>query len=212
MQKKTSNIIKVVIVAAVALVAGGLVLFSYRSPRPPAQGGDSMHGGTSAQSGTSQSGLDSLVGKPAPEFSLKDRNGTVYSPESLKGKNVVLFFNEGIMCYPACWNQMVALATDNRLQTADTVAYSIVTDSPDQWQQAITKMPALGKATILFDTDKSVSKGFGMLNVSSSMHYGAYPGHSFVVVDKEGIVRFVFDDPNMGINNDKVVESLKTLN
>lgn len=164
-------------------------------------------------SATSSSNGDStLVGKPVPQFSLKDRNGTVYSPESLKGKNVVLFFNEGIMCYPACWNQMVALATDNRLQTTDTVAFSVVIDSPREWQQAIAKMPALGKATVLFDTDKTVSNDFGMLTVRSSMHYGSFPGHTFIVIDKEGIVRFVYDDPNMGIDNDKVVTALQALN
>ncbi len=172
-------------------------------------------GGSSAspQANTAaSSGFGSaLIGNSVPQFLLKDRNGTIYSSDSLKGKNVVLFFNEGIMCYPACWSQMVALATDNRLQVTDTVAFSVVIDPLDEWQSAIQKMPDLGKATVLFDTDKSVSKSFGMLNAPSSMHYGSYPGHSFVIIDKQGIVRFAYDDPNMGIDNDKVVAALQTL-
>jgi peroxiredoxin len=51
-----------------------------------------------------------------------------------------------------------------------------------------------------------------MLTVNSSMHYGSYPGHTFVVIDKQGMVRSVFDDPNMGIDNDKVASELQSLN
>ena len=116
------------------------------------------------------------------------------------------------MCYPACWNQIVALATDPRFVNPDTAALSVVIDSPSDWQSAIRKMPDLGKATVLFDTDKSVSQAFGMLTVPSSMHYGSYPGHSFVLVDTQGIVRFVFDDPTMGINNDRVFTEFEKMN
>ena len=200
-QKKTPVIKIIGIVAIVAFVIAGFVLLGHGN------------GNTSAQGGNNSGSFGSnLIGKPAPQFSLKDRNGMTYSSDSLKGKNVVLFFNEGIMCYPACWNQMVALATDPQFQTTDTVALSVVIDSSDEWQSAIQKMPDLGKATVLFDTDKYVSQEFGMLTAPSSMHYGSFPGHSFVVIDKQGIVRFVFDDPNMGIDNDKIAGDIKMLN
>ncbi len=195
--------VKVIGIFAVAIfILGGIALLSYENS------------GSAHQAGATSSGSfgSSLIGNPAPQFSLKDRNGVTYSNDSLKGKNVVLFFNEGIMCYPACWNQMVALATDNRLQTSSTVALSVVIDAPGDWQSAIQKMPDLGKATVLFDTDKSVSQEYGMLTAPSSMHYGSYPGHTFVIIDKQGIVRFVYDDPNMGVDNDRLVSDLQTLN
>ena len=59
--------------------------------------------------------------------------------------------------------------------------------------------------------DKSFSRELGMLAAPSSMHYGSYPGHSFVVIDKQGIVRFVYDDPRMGIDNELIVQELKKL-
>ncbi len=203
MKKNTSNIPAIVgTLVVVALIVGGVFLLISKN-----------NGGTQSKTaGVTTGGFGSaLIGNSVPQFSLKDRNGVVYSSESLKGKSVVLFFNEGIMCYPACWNQMVALATDNRLQTSDTAALSVVTDSPDQWQSAIQKMPDLGKAAVLFDTDRAISQAFGMFTAPSSMHYGSMSGHSFVVIDKQGIVRFVYDDPNMGIDNDKIVDNLKTL-
>lgn len=206
MKKNKTTIIATI--AIIALIAGGFYLMSRGNSGSQASA-DPMHsGGSSAPDGS----FNDLVGKPLPQFSLQDRNGTTYSSDSLKGKNVILFFNEGIMCYPACWNQMVSLATDPRFNTADIAAFSVVIDSPSDWQSAIRKMPDLGKATVLFDTDKSVSRSMGMLTMPSSMHYGSYPGHSFVLVDKQGIVRSVFDDPNMGIDNERVAAELQKLN
>ena len=152
-----------------------------------------------------------LVGQPLPSFSLRDKNGAEYSSENLRGKNFILFFNEGLMCYPSCWNQIVALAQDKRLQGSDIVALSVVTDDPGGWQRAIQKMPELGYAKTLFDTDKTVSRRLSMLTTNSSMHYGSYPGHSYLVVDRGGIVRYAYDDPRMAINNDLIANELAKL-
>ncbi len=204
--QKKSNVIAIVAIIAIAVfVIGGIYMLG-RGSGSPQVGGDPMHSGSAAASSGSP---NDLVGKPAPQFSLQDRNGTTYTNDSLKGKDVVLFFNEGIMCYPACWNQMVALP---QLDSSNTVALSVVIDQPSDWQSAIQKMPQLASATVLFDTNKNVSNEYGMLTVNSSMHYGSYPGHTFILIDKQGIVRYVFDDPNMGVDNDKVAGELAQMN
>ena len=161
---------------------------------------------------TSEETSNSLLNKPAPDFSLADRTGKVYSPESLRGKNIILFFNEGLMCYPSCWNQIVELAKDERFKNTDTVALSVVVDSPEEWQNAIGKMQELAKATVVFDEGGAVSRKFGMLTTPSSMHYGMFPGHSYILIDKQGIVRHILDDPNMGIHNDQLVEQINKFN
>ncbi len=152
--------------------------------------------------------LEDLLNKPAPQFSLSDLNGKVYSNETLRGKNVILFFNEGLRCYPACWNQMVSLGQDERFKTGDTVAFSVVMDPKDEWQKANSKVSELRDAVVLFDPEGVVSQEFGMLNAPSSMHLGNLPGHSYVILDKYGIVRFVLDDPRMGIQNDQLAKEL----
>ena len=152
------------------------------------------------------SSLAAMVGKPALDFTLQSLKGQTFSLSSLRGKKVVLFFNEGIMCYPACWNQMAALGTDSKLNNANVVSASIVVDSKDEWTSAIRKMPALGKGTILLDSDASVSNLYNMLSLPSSMHRGIKPGHTYVIIDQNGIVRFTKDDPSMGINNN-ILES-----
>lgn len=156
--------------------------------------------------------INDLVGKDASDFSLPDITGKTYSLADLKGKNIVLFFNEGLMCYPACWSQVAALGADARLNDNEAAIFSVVVDPPAEWQNAIAKMPALAAATVLFDTNRTVSKKFGMLTTPSSMHYGSLPGHSYVVIDKNGKIVHVYDDPNMALHNDQLVKILSSLN
>jgi len=177
--------------------------------------GDDMssHHAAPAAGGSTGGSIDNLVGQPSPNFSLTDREGKVYSLENLRGKNVVLFFNEGLMCYPACWNQIVSFAKDERFsQKDDTVVLSVIVDAKDEWQQAVDKMPELGLATVVFDEGAVFSKTLGVLNLPSSMHYGSLPGHTYVVIDQAGIIRHVFDDPNMALHNDQLIKEIAQLN
>ena len=210
MKTNINKIVKITIaVAALIFIIVTLAKSGSKEKAVATSPVDPMHAQASVSAGAVA--ISDLTGKLTPQFSLQDRDGVVYTPESLNGKNVVMFFNEGLMCYPSCWNQIVALSTDARFQGGDTIALAIVTDKPGDWQQAIAKMPELGKATTLFDTDRSVSTAFGMLTAKSSMHYGQLPGHSYVILDKTGIVRYVFDDPNMAVNNDRLAEELSKL-
>lgn len=179
---------------AVAAIVVGVVLFN----------GDR----SSEQTRQAAAADNGAAGKPLPNIRLMDKDGKLYSLENLKGKNVVLFFNEGLMCYPACWDQMVAFGRDPRFNSARTVAMSVVVDSPRDWQQAVAKMPDLAKAATLFDEGASASRQLGILSMESSMHRGQLPGHTYILVDPQGIVREVFDDANMGVNNDLIMQKI----
>ena len=207
---KNNNVFTVV-VAAVVVAALGFLFWNgskNKASAPPATDGHGM----SANIGASVAPLNELVNKPVPNFALADIDGKIYSSDGLRGKNIILFFNEGLMCYPGCWNQIAALGKDERFKNTDTVALSVVVDAPEDWRKAIAKMPELAEATILFDKGKTVSNQFGMLTTESSMHYGLFPGHSYVVIDKEGIVRYALDDPNMGIHNDRLAGEIEKFN
>lgn len=157
---------------------------------------------------SSMAKIDSLFDKPTPEFSFSDKDGKVYSNKSLNGKTVILFFSEGIRCYPACWNQMAEFGKDARFNTKDVIVLSVVTDAPKDWESAQNKMPDIAKANIVFDQDSKISKEFGMLNQPSSMHAGSLPGHSYVVIDNAGIIKFAYDDARMGVRNNALVSLL----
>ena len=155
--------------------------------------------------------FENAVGKRAPDFELQDINGNTIKLSDYKGKNIILFFNEGSMCYPACWNQISSLANDERFSKEDVVALSIVVDSISQWQQILQKVPQLSKSKILFDTTKKVSAEYDVLYVDSSMHKGSYPGHTYFIVDKDGVIRYTKDDSNMAINNDEIASELEKI-
>lgn len=186
------------VAAASILILAGLVAFGSRGSKPTSE--------------VDSSTVKNLLEKSAPSFTLKDQQGIVYSPENLKGRKAVLFFNEGLMCYPACWDQIAEFGKDERFNKEDAVALSIVPDTVKDWEPAFKKMPELDRAKILFDPDKSVSKTFDALNTASSMHKGAMPGHTYILLDRAGVVRYVYDDPAMAVNNNLIFEELSKIN
>lgn len=153
-----------------------------------------------------------LLGQPAPIFELADKEKNIYSSDRLKGKNILLFFNEGLSCYPACWDEMLALAKDRRFEENNTLVLSVVADTPEKWLDAIKKMPELGRAKIVFDKDLTASRAYGMLNMPSAMHRGSLPGHTYVLIDQTGTVKFIYDDIRMGKNGDKLINEIKKEN
>ena len=206
-----------IVIVSVAVLALGYFLFK-SSPDNSANSArinqtastDDHHGSGSMAANSDQ--LNALVGKPMPDIELKDKDGKTYTATDFKGKNTVLFFNEGLMCYPACWNQIAAFGSDERFNSGEIQAISVVVDSASDWQRAVAKMPQLAEANTMFDTGAGASGRLGMLTTASSMHRGSLPGHTYVVIDKEGIVRYVFDDPNMAMANDMLFGKIGELN
>jgi len=203
----------------VSIIAISVLVFGYflfktspqtASPQSP-QAVDSMHSAQGNVVANNDNQADLLVGKPLPDIQLVDKDGKVYTAESFKGKNTVLFFNEGLMCYPACWNQIAGFGSDARFNSDTVQAISVVMDPSKDWQRAIEKMPELAKAKTLFDVG-GVSGKLGLLTLPSSMHRGSLPGHTYVLVDKGGIVREMRDDPNMAMANDVLASKIAGLN
>lgn len=165
------------------------------------------HGGGTAVDATV---FNSLVGKVAPDFTLGSYDGKKITLSEYKGKNVILFFNEGLMCYPACWNQIAAFGKDTALGKK-AVILNITADPKNNWKQAIDKMPELVQATVLFDSNRQVSQQYGVLTLPSSMHKGQFPGHSYIIINKEGIIKFVRDDVQMAVRNQELATEVDKL-
>lgn len=199
-------------VGAVVIAIFALAYFlSATSPQNSSQGDplDNMHGGLSAAVNTEQ--LNALVGSPLPDIQLADVDGRVHAGSEFRGKYTVLFFNEGLMCYPACWDQIASFGGDQRFNSDTVQAISVVTDPAEDWKYAIGKMPELAKSMTMFDNGASASRKLGMLTTASSMHRGSLPGHTYVIIDKDGIVRYVSDDPNMAIANDALFAKIQEI-
>ncbi len=160
----------------------------------------------------SNEGMDTIkfseaLGKFAPDFTLLKQDGSTFKLSDYKNKTVVLFFNEGAMCYPACWNQIASLGEDGRFNNEKVITASIVIDRKEKWDKIISSQPKYGLGTILFDTNKAVSRAYDILNVPSSMHKGTNPGHTYFII-KKGKISYILDDPNMVLNNDELASKL----
>lgn len=160
---------------------------------------------------TGELSFNEAAGKQAPDFRLESIDGKTIKLSDYRGKNVILFFNEGTMCYPACWDQIAELGKDERFNTNDVVAFSLVVDQKSAWEKIVKETPGYSSAKILFDTTRAVSLAYDVLSLKSSMHPGSFPGHTYFVIDKEGVVRYTFDDPNMAIRNDMLISELSKL-
>ncbi len=208
-KSNVSSTAVIVILSVVVLAMGYFLVKTSPQNKSSTSAGTGMHEGSSIAANSDA--LNALIGKPMPDIQLSDKDGKTYAVADFKGKNTVLFFNEGLMCYPACWNQMAAFGSDERFNSDQIQAISVVVDSAKDWQTAIAKMPQLAKASTMFDANANASRQLGLLTTASSMHRGSLPGHTYIVLDKEATVRYVFDDPNMAVANDMLFSKIGEL-
>jgi peroxiredoxin Q/BCP len=129
-------------------------------------------------------------GEQAPSIKLQSTDGSTFDLASLRGKTVLLFFQEGLGCQP-CWDQMKDMESKwSGFQALgiDKVV-SITTNPLDALKQ---KVADEGLSTpVLSDPNSTVSQAYhadqyGMMNGSSD-------GHSFIVVGPDGRIRWRAD-------------------
>lgn len=147
------------------------------------------------------------AGEEAPEFSVADYFGKTISLSDYKDKNILLYFNEGVGCAP-CWQQIVQLQKDKeKFAALNTEIVTIGVDSADLWKPIVEAnkiaMP------ILLDTAKKMSMDYKVLDLSSSMHMGNKPGHTFVLVGADKKVKWTGDYPDMRVTDDEILEKVK---
>jgi peroxiredoxin len=128
----------------------------------------------------------------APSFTLQSTDGKTVSLADYRGKNVVLYFNEGVGC-GACFYQMRDIeqhAAD--LANAGVTVLPVVMNPADQVRQEMARYGL--RTPYLIDADGSVSRAYG--TIGKGMHAGL-PGHSFVLIDKTGVKRWYGEYPSM---------------
>ena len=153
------------------------------------------------------------VGDPAPDFALPSATGGTYQLSAQRGKSVLLYFHEGLMCAP-CWQQIIDVQQDleefNDLGVDEVVAISIdpLVAQAQHANQVGVRMPALA------DEDASVSRRYDAL--SYGMMGGTMPGHTFILVGPDGIIEWRADyggPPNytMYVPNESLLSELEVV-
>lgn len=146
-----------------------------------------------------------LTGQAAPDFILPSAGSEgMMSLAALRASgNVLLYFQEGIMC-PPCWQQMRDFKRDGEKLSALGVRLVTITVDPIDQLRATIPREQIEGMTLLVDTDLRVSRTYQMLY--TGMMGGTRPGHSFVLVGKDGKILWRRDFKEMYVPNEQVLE------
>lgn len=187
-------------------VAGGalvLVALAYFGPirayDPKAAGGPASNAAS-----TDDPRITLVAGAQAPDFTLSSVDGGVVRLSEQRGKtNVLLYFQEGIMC-PPCWQQMRDLKRDaDKLAALNIALITITVDPLDQLKATVPREQIEGMI-LLYDKDAAVARSYQALFVS--MHPGQRPGHTFILVGTDGKILWRRDFREMYVPNPMILD------
>ena len=141
--------------------------------------------------------------RPAPDFTLTDTSGATVELADFRGRNVVLYFNEGAGCQ-SCILQMADIERNAAAFTdANITVLPIVMNTAGQ---ITADMAANGVTTPFLLDDGTVSAAYGTLG--KGMHEGL-PGHSFVLIDAQGIQRWYGEYPSMYLSSADLLDQVR---
>lgn len=175
------------VVAAAALIGASFL-----------PGGGSKSSGGGAKIGPNGVEIGTLaVGSTAPAFSGTNvLTGKVINSSTLAGRNVLYFFSSGSTCQ-ACMGQAQALQQDIAQLRKDHLTLVMVTNDSTSSLLAAARAYKL-TLPMVADPIGALTNLFGA--VGGGMDMGANTAdHSFILVDKSGVVRFHRDFPGMWI-------------
>jgi peroxiredoxin len=154
------------------------------------QGSPGKHGATARGSGFTHVAGQPGAGSAAPTFTLTSGTGGQVSLTDFRGRNVLLYFQEGLSCQP-CWDQIKDLEQNQAaLKTAGVDAVVSITTDP---ANLIGQKVADEKLTtpVLSDPSMQVSHAY------NANQYGMMgemrDGHSFILVGPAGTIRWRAD-------------------
>ncbi len=147
-------------------------------------------------SNTSQAGQYPFqVGQPgpgmqAPALHLSSTDGSIFDLAALRGKTVLLYFQEGVGCEP-CWNQLKDIQSqrsDFQTLGIDQIV-SITGDPLTALKQKVAdegiSIPILSDPSLVV-SQTYTANSYGMMGASSD-------GHTMIVVGPDGRIRWRAD-------------------
>ena len=171
-----------VLIAGAAIIGLGVLFFLNNA------GGSST---TNNQAGQYQF----QVGKPgsgeqAPPITLPSTSGGTFDLAAIRGKTVLLYFQEGLTCQP-CWDQLKDIQSNiSQFQALgiDQVV-SITTDPLNALQQKVADegitIPVLSDPSLAVSSAYTAN-AYGMMGASRD-------GHTFIVVGPDGLIKWRAD-------------------
>ena len=145
---------------------------------------------------------------PAPAFSERDVvSGRPITSAGLRGSSVLLFFSEGVMCQ-ACFEQIQSLEQRAaELKSRGLTLVNITTDPPNVLRQAVEQYGI--KTPMISDQAGVMSRAYGA--IGQGMHSNT-DGHTFVLVDRNGRIRWRRDYTTMFVPPDQLLAAIPNVN
>lgn len=134
------------------------------------------------------------VGQMAPDFELASATGGLlggsFKLSEQRGKEVLLYFHEGLMCAP-CWKQVDDIQADlAKFRDLGIDVVAAISIDPAAAQQPRAQQRGIS-FPVLADADRAVSAEYDAL--SYGMMGGSTPGHTFILVGADGVIRWRAD-------------------
>ena len=142
--------------------------------------------------------------RTAPDFTLTDTGGAEHTLAQHRGENVLLYFSEGAGCQ-SCIVQMGEIEKQAKAFAAEDI--TVLPIVMNTREQITADMTANGVTTPFLLDDGTVSEAYGTLG--KGMHAGL-PGHSFVLIDRQGRQRWYGEYPSMWLAPDQLITELRT--
>jgi peroxiredoxin len=155
--------------------------------------------------GKRSSAANRLKSGPAPTFAAQDIvSGRVISSSYFKShKYTLLFFSEGVMCQ-SCLEQIQSLERiSGQIAKRHLALVSITPDSPAELRQAVAEYKI--HTPLLTDESRRMSTDYDVLGLG--MH-ADMPGHTFILVDQNGKIRWRHDYTKMFVPTNELLKAI----
>ena len=144
---------------------------------------------------------EATLGSSAPDFELASTDETTVSLADHRGHDVLLYFSEGVGCDACFYQQAKIEAEQQRFTDAGLTIIPVVVNPATDVRRELDRF---GLTTpFLIDPDRSVSIAYDTIGRG---HHADLPGHSFVLVDGDGNMRWRMDEPSMFVEPARLVE------
>jgi peroxiredoxin len=152
-----------------------------------------------------------IADEKAPEFTLTSVNGTSFNLNNYLGKsNVLIFFNEGLTCSP-CLQQMVDIDRNYSAFTRMGITVVSITTNSMSDMRTWAQNEGITRMMVLSDQSLQVDQEYSTL-YAGSMHAGAAPGHTFILVgmDRNVLWRNDYGSYTMYVPMSELIASVKS--
>ncbi|HQZ84239.1 MAG TPA: peroxiredoxin family protein [Actinomycetota bacterium] len=140
----------------------------------------------------------------APDFTMPTTSDSSVTLSKLRGKPVLLYFNEGAGC-GACIMQMSEI--EKNKAEFDALGITVLPIVMNTKADITADMARYGVTTPFLLDNGTASKAYGTLG--KGMH-ADLPGHSFVLIDAAGVQRWYGEYPSMWLEPSDLINEIKT--